>query len=867
MKYRTSDEIRDIWLNFFKSKGHFIEPSSSLIPQNDPTLLWINSGVAALKKYFDGTTIPPHKRIVNAQKSLRTNDIENVGKTARHHTFFEMLGNFSIGDYFREDVIPWAFELLTSEQYYGFDKDKLYITYYPDDLETKRLWLKCGVSEDHLLPCKDNFWEIGEGPCGPDTEINYDRGEKYDPQHLGTKLITEDLPNDRFVEIWNIVFSMYNSKPNLQRSEYPLLPHKNIDTGCSLERLACIIQNSETNFETDFFKPIIDEIAKNSQHKYEGEYKFYYRVIADHIRSLVFTLADGASFSNDGRGYVLRRLLRRASKYAHNLGLKTGFLSTLVKVVIKSMHKYYPYLDVQEQRISKIIKTEEEKFAKTLLLGEKQLSQYMKEDGDTLSGEHAFKLSDTFGFPIELTLEICQQQNKKVDIEKFYKLLENQKQTARNARNTVESFVSQNGALMEFTEKSEFVYEDKNISGKVIAIFKDYDKVEVLEDGEGIVILNKTNFYAESGGQIPDIGYIKNKNCECEVFNVQKAPNHQHMLFVKVNYGSVKVGDSFKQYPDFGRRAQTRKNHSSCHLLQASLQKLIDKNIKQQGSFVSNDMMRFDFSFDRKLTSDEIDSVERLVNEKINENIICKTEVLDKDEALKLDAMHLFDEKYASKVRVVSFGDFSKEFCAGTHVSNSKDIGLFTIVSEQAIASGVRRIIAYTGFKAYEYLKEKEKLLDDIAYKLSLNSYKEIDKKLDQVNVEIEQYKKKIQQLESKVTSLTSNDVNFEIINGVNFALLETNNFSHNQIVETVSKIKGDKESTIVLLLNQNLEKADVCVGVSNNLLNKYRAGDLVKKVCLVLNGSGGGRNDIAFGGVKTLENKKQAIEELKNNL
>lgn len=864
MKYRTSDEIRDIWLNFFKEHGHFIELSSNLIPNNDPTLLWINSGVAALKKYFDGSTIPPHKRIVNAQKSLRTNDIENVGKTSRHHTFFEMLGNFSIGDYFKKDVIPWAFDLLTNEKYFGFDKNRLYITYYPDDLETKRLWIECGINEENMVPCKDNFWEIGEGPCGPDTEINYDRGEEYDPEHLGLKLITDDLPNDRYIEIWNIVFSMYNSTPGLDRKDYPLLPHKNIDTGCSLERLSCIIQNVETNFETDLFMPVIKEIEKKAKFKYENEYKFYYKVIADHIRALVFTLADGATFSNDGRGYVLRRLLRRASKYAHSLNLKTGFLSSLVKVVVQTMHNYYPYLIQHEQRVTKMILSEEEKFAKTLVTGEKLLKEYLEEDNDVLSGEKAFKLSDTYGFPIELTIEICEQNNKTVDIEEYNKLLLNQKETARKARKVIDSFDSQNADLMEFTTPSEFIYNNENITGKVIGLFKDNKRVDNLDSDEGIVILDKTNFYAESGGQIPDVGYLRNKECELEVTNVLKAPNHQHMLFVKVNYGKASVGDTFNQEPNFSLREMTRKNHSSCHLLQAALQQLISKDIHQEGSFVSNEVMRFDFSFDRKLTEDEINSVERLVNQKINESIPCTTKVMDKQEALKLNAMHLFNEKYDEKVRVVSFGDFSCEFCAGTHVTNSKDILLFVIVSEQAIASGVRRITAYTGEKAYLYMKEKEHLLDAIASKLSLNSYKEIEKKLDQLNLELNNDKKKIEQLEAKISSLSSNNLKEEKINDVNFILMETNNFSHNQIVDVVSKLKAEKENSVILLLNENENKGDICVGVNQNLLTKLKAGELVKLVSSFLDGSGGGRNDIAFGGVKSFQNKEKAIFELK---
>lgn len=869
MKYRTTDEIRRVWLDFFKEKGHFEEPSASLIPYDDPTLLWINAGVAALKKYFDGSETPPYRRIVNSQKSLRTNDIENVGKTSRHHTFFEMLGNFSIGDYFRQDVIPWAYELLTSEKYFGFDKNKLYITYYPDDLETRDLWIKCGMDESHLLPNKDNFWEIGEGPCGPDTEINYDRGEKYDPEGLGTKLITEDIENDRFIEVWNIVFSQFNSKPGLKRSEYPLLPYKNIDTGCSLERLACIIQNVETNYETDFFLPIIKEIEKNSNLKYEGENKFYYRVVADHIRSLVFTLADGASFSNEGRGYVVRRLLRRASKFSKTLGLKTGFLAHLVDIVVEAMKEYYPYLLEKKEKIAKMIKSEEDNFLKVLTKGEKYLNEYLEDQSiKVLSGEVCFKLSDTFGFPIELTTELAHKANKEVDLDKFKELLNKQKELARASRQTMDSFKSQNKDLMEFKGESLFTYDDKVIKGKSIWLFENGKKVDEIKE-EGIVIFDKTNFYAESGGQIADTGFIKNKVCEAEVYNCQKTPNKQNMLFVKVSYGSIKIGASFEQHPDFAKRMRTRKNHSACHLLQAALQKVVDPNIKQEGSFNSDEMTRFDFSLDRKLTQDEITAVEELVNKEIQKAHQTDASIYSKEDALKTGAMHLFSEKYGDKVRVVSFGEFSKEFCGGCHVANTSDINLFVIASEQAVASGVRRIIGYTGLKAYKFLKEKDLLLNNIAKDLGLTSQKEVEFKLNQNKKEVSEMKKKIQALESKITSLLSgnlsNTSSSEKVANYNFYLFETKDFSHNQLVELANTTKSNDKEALVLILNSNEDKVDVCVGLSD--ISKHKAGDLVRLVSQTLGGSGGGKPDLAFGGAKDLSNKSKAIELLKETI
>ena len=430
MRNLKSYEIRNMWLNFFKSKGHYIEPSANLIPQNDPTLLWINSGVAALKKYFDGSEVPPYTRITNAQKSIRTNDIENVGKTARHHTFFEMLGNFSIGDYFRNEVIPWAFELLTSEKYFGIPLEKLYITYHPSDKDTYNLWIKMGVIPSHLVPSEHNFWEIGEGPCGPNTEMYYDRGEKYDPEHLGEKLIFEDLENDRYIELWNIVFSQYNAEIGKKREEYKELPHKNIDTGAGLERLCCIFQDTETNFETDLFYPYIEEVAKYASHPYEGEYKMAYRVIADHIRACTFALSDGATFSNEGRGYVLRRLLRRASRYLRKLGITKPFLYTLVHLVTLVMEDYYPELKDSEEKVAKMIKFEEEKFQKTLSSGEAILNEFIsdakKNNSAMLSGKEVFKLYDTYGFPFELTKEIASENNLEVDEKGFVEEIFNQ---------------------------------------------------------------------------------------------------------------------------------------------------------------------------------------------------------------------------------------------------------------------------------------------------------------------------------------------------------------------------------------------------------------------------------------------------------
>ncbi len=858
MKYMTSDEIRDTWLRFFQSKGHYIEPSASLIPVNDPTLLWINAGVAALKKYFDGSETPKHRRITNAQKCIRTNDIDNVGHTARHHTFFEMMGNFSIGDYFRHEVIPWAYELLTSDEYYGLDKNRLYVTYYPDDLDTYECWVKAGIPKENMVACYHNFWEIGEGPCGPDTEINYDRGEKYDPDHLGVKLIEDDIDNDRYIELWNIVFSQYNAKPGVERKNYKPLPQKNIDTGAGLERFACILQGAETNFDTDLFMPYIRFIETKANKPYCDETKLAYRVIADHIRSIVFALADGAVFSNDGRGYVLKRLLRRAARYAQTLGLETGVLSQLVPIVTKTMGHYYPYLADHEARTAKMIDSEERKFSQTLRTGEKILVNCLRKEGDTLSGEDAFKLSDTYGFPFELTKEIAQDSGKKVDEERYNELLAQAKELARESRGNRESFQSQNADLMAFEENSEYTYDDGEIDSRVIGLFKDGHKTDSLSE-EGDVIFPLTNFYAESGGQVADTGFIRNENCEAEVVNVSKAPRGQHLLHVRVLYGEIRMGDTFTQAPDFERRKLIRKNHSATHLLQKALQETVSEDIRQEGAYYDDELLRFDISYDSKLTDDQINAVERRVNEKIFEAIDVKTEVLDKEEALKKNAMHLFNEKYGDKVRVVEMGDYSTEFCGGCHVSNTSEIGLFVIASESAIAAGIRRITAYTGVKAYEYLKEKQASLLEVSQLLKLNSDKGVRNKVVSVNEQIDSLHQDIKTLEERVaqSSLAGLESQIRTVDGREILTARLSNLNHAQEEKICRDILKNHPDLALLIAVDNGDKKDIAVGRGRNLT--FKSGAVIREVCKCLQGSGGGKDDLAFGGVRSLENLEAA--------
>lgn len=865
MKKLTGAQIRRMWLDFFASKGHYIEPGASLIPHNDPTLLWINSGVAALKKYFDGSEVSTHSRITNAQKSIRTNDIDNVGKTARHHTFFEMLGNFSIGDYFREEAITWGFELLTSEKYFDIPKDKLYITYHPSDIATRDLWIKLGMNPSHLVPLEHNFWEIGEGPCGPNTEMFYDRGEKYDPEGLGEKMMFDDIDNDRYIEIWNIVFSQYNAESGVDRANYKELPRKNIDTGAGLERLACVFQETETNFETDLFFPYIEEVQKYASYKYEGEYKMAYRVIADHIRTCTFALSDGAMFSNEGRGYVLRRILRRAVRYLRKLGITKPFLYTLVPLVAKNMEDYYPYLAEHVSKVSKMIYTEEVKFASTLSLGEALLNKMVEKlDNNILSGEDAFKLYDTYGFPIELTEEILQEKGVLLDKKGFEKEMNAQKERARNSRGDLQSMNSQAIDLMEFKDDSLFTYDPHSISSKVIGLFKNGVKVNEIDD-EGEIIFEKTNFYATSGGQIFDIGIISNDNFEAEVYNVIKSPNKQHLHYIKVKYGSIKVGDELKLQIDEQRRRRIQKNHSAAHLLQKALQVVLGSDVHQEGSYVGDEYLRFDFNYQGKISYDQLSAIETEVNRYIASEIESNIQIMALEDAKKLGAMALFSEKYKEEVRVVSFGDVSKEFCAGTHVENTSVIGLFTIISEGAIASGIRRIEATTSFEAYKLLKNKENLLQKLANDVKVNNVNDVESRVLSNIDEIAKMKKRVCDITNELASLKAKNLkdSFVDINGINVLISRVSNMERSMFNSLFDSLKTIYDPSIILLALTQDDKISFICGVSSSIQDKYNAGQIVKKVATITSGSGGGRKDVASGGGKDISKLDFAFNEI----
>ncbi len=870
----TGNQIRQMFLDFFKSKGFMIEPSASLIPHNDPTLLWINAGVSTLKKYFDGTEKPANPRIANAQKCIRTNDIENVGKTARHHTFFEMLGNFSIGDYFKEQAIPWAWEFLTSPEWIGMDKERLYVTVYPDDEDAYNLWVQTGMIESHICKNADNFWEIGRGPGGPDSEIFFDRGEKYDPEGIGEKLFFEDIENDRYVELWNIVFSQYDCRPGeVDRSEYKELPHKNIDTGMGLERLVCFLQDGETNFDTDLFLPIIHATEKYAKHSYdEPEYKMAYRVIADHIRTVTFALADGAMFSNEGRGYVLRRVLRRAVRYGIKLGIEESFMYNLVQVCADNMKDYYGYILDKVDLVSKLVKNEEESFHKTLNNGEALLNDALKQHADTkkLPGEVVFKLYDTYGYPRELTEEIAQDNGYTVDAEGFESEMQAQKERARAARGNEQSMHGQSADLMDFTEESKFTgYTDTHSTGKVIGLFKDGVKVDSLSD-EGDVILSETCFYAESGGQCADQGKVWNETFKADVVDVQKAPHKQPLHHISNVEGTLHVGDVLEGEYDYASRQRTRANHSSLHLLQAALKQVLGDHIAQAGSYNCPQYGRFDFTHFEKPTDEQLKEVERIVNEKINECIPVTTEVMAIDDAKKTGATALFDEKYGDEVRVVSMGDFSKEFCGGTHVNNTNDLGSFRIVSEESVGSGVRRITCETKMESYNSFKKEEEYLLNTAKLLKMKNYEGLQERIQKLLEENTSLKKAVSEAESKAMASEADSIlkKAEEINGIQTLILKLEGKDTKGLKEYAETLRNKLNHGFVFISNVVDGKTTfVCASSKEAIAKGFKAGDIVKQAAMICGGNGGGRADMAQAGAKDASKINDAISKVKELL
>ncbi|MBY5020793.1 alanine--tRNA ligase [Streptococcus suis] len=868
MKQLSSAQIRQMWLDFWKSKGHSVEPSANLVPVNDPTLLWINSGVATLKKYFDGSVIPDNPRITNAQKSIRTNDIENVGKTARHHTMFEMLGNFSIGDYFRDEAIEWGFELLTSPEWFAFPKDKLYMTYYPDDKDSYNRWIALGVEPSHLIPLEDNFWEIGAGPSGPDTEIFFDRGPDFDPENIGIRLLEEDIENDRYIEIWNIVLSQFNADPAVPRSEYKELPNKNIDTGAGLERLAAIFQGAKTNFETDLFMPIIREVEKISGKTYDPDGdNMSFKVIADHIRALSFAIGDGALPGNEGRGYVLRRLLRRAVMHGRRLGINEPFLYKLVETVGHIMESYYPEVLEKRDFIEKIVKREEETFARTIDAGSGHLDQVLaqlKEAGkDTLDGQDIFKLYDTYGFPVELTEELAEDAGYKIDHEGFKAAMKEQQDRARAAVVKGGSMGMQNETLAGITESSTFVYGQTSLDAKLEVIIADNERTEAVSEGQALLVFDQTPFYAEMGGQVADRGVIKNASGDvvATVVDVQKAPNGQPLHTVELS-ASISLGQTYTLEIDTNRRRGVEKNHTATHLLHAALHNIIGEHATQAGSLNEEGFLRFDFTHFEAVTADELRRIENEVNEKIWEALDIVTVETDVDTAKEMGAMALFGEKYGKVVRVVTIGDYSIELCGGTHVGNTAEIGLFKIVKEEGIGSGTRRILAVTGKEAFLALRDREDALKAVAQTLKVPQIDQVPTKVEALATELRDLQKENASLKEKAAAAAAGDVFKDVkeANGVRYIASQVQVSDAGALRTFADNWKQKDYSDVLVLVAAIGDKVNVFVASKSA---DVHAGNLIKVLAPIVAGRGGGKPDMAMAG----GSDASAIQNLLNSV
>lgn len=872
MKKLSSAQIRQMYLDFFKSKGHDVLKSAPLVPQDDPTLLWINSGVATMKKYFDGSVVPKNRRLTSSQKSIRTNDIENVGHTARHHTLFEMLGNFSVGDYFKEEAIAWAWELLTSPDWYALDPEKLFITVYPKDQDAKKIWQQVGVKEDHIYEAEDNFWDIGQGPSGPDSEIFYDRGAAMNN-------LPEDDPesypggeNERYLEIWNIVFSEFNHKPD---NTYEPLPHKNIDTGMGLERVVSVFQHAKTNFETDLFLPLIAKTAEFSDGKQYGQdpvSDVSFKVIADHIRAITFAIGDGALPTNDGRGYVIRRLIRRAVMHGRKLGIEDAFLYKLVPVVGQIMEAAYPEVLEQADYIAKVVRDEEDRFNVTLKDGMElmdNLVQETKAQGkDTLPGKPVFKLYDTYGFPLELTQEYAADSNLKVDQAGFEKEMQAQKDRARAARSDAKSMGVQDALLTDIKTPSEYVgYETLSTTGVLKDIIVKDQIINKIPSGRARMIFSQTPFYAEMGGQVADTGVIKDQagNVVAEVTDVQHAPNGQNMHTVEVQAAMVS-GQEYQLEVNIKRHNKVKKNHTATHLLDQALRDVLGSHAHQAGSLVEPTYLRFDFTNMGNVTPEQLTQVEQIVNEKIWANIAVNTTVTDIDSAKKMGAIALFSEKYGDVVRVVSAGDYSREFCGGNHVDNTSEIGLFKIISESGIGAGTRRIEAVTAREAFEYLEDQNQLLQTTATELKIPKAKNVPDKVASLLDNVKQLENKLQSLEDKLASQQAANIwgNLQTAGSRTVIAEEVKVSGMNQLRQLADQWKSKVVSDVLILATQTEDgKVNLLAAVADTSVQAgLKAGDLIKTIAPLVGGGGGGRPDMAQAGGKKADGIPAALKQ-----
>lgn len=864
MEWTSLNDLREKYLSFFESKGHLRLPSFSLIPNNDNSLLLINSGMAPMKKYFTGEITPPRNRVTTCQKCIRTPDIEEVGKTDRHGTFFEMLGNFSFGDYFKKEATAWAWEFCT--KVLEMPVDKLYVTIYENDDEAFDIWTKQnGVDASHIvrLGKADNFWEHGSGPCGPCSEIYFDRGEKYG---CGSPDCGPGCECDRYVEFWNNVFSQFNNDGN---GNYTELVQKNIDTGMGLERLACIMQGVDNIFEVDTVQNIMKKISEISGAKYHEDAKkdVSLRIITDHVRSATFMIGDGVIPSNNGRGYVLRRLIRRACRHGRLLGVNEPFLYKVCDTVIHENHVAYPELADKAELITKVIRAEEDSFGKTIDAGLAMLDEYInKLDGNVFSGEDAFKLNDTYGFPLDLTKDILEEKGITVDEDKFNALLAAQKATARAARKDAGADAWKGNSVKIDADKTEFVgYTDFDCDAKILAIVNaDGDLVDMLGAGEsGTVVLDKTPFYAQSGGQVGDSGVIKNG--EDNAFIVADTAKNADSVYLhkgEVSRGIISVGDSVFASINATRRKSIMRNHTAAHLLQAALRQVLGTHVEQAGQLVNETEVRFDFTHFNPMTTQEIAKVEMLVNKFILSASSVTMQEMPIEEAKKMGAMMLFGEKYGDIVRVVKAGDFSTEFCGGTHVANSGEIGLFKIVSEASVAAGVRRITAYTGLGSLAYLNLNEMAVKTVASILK-TSENEVVERTQAVISDNKEMEKEIQALNAEITKLKSADMFSKptLVDGLELYIAKIEGTTPDALRSMGDDLKNKGDNVVALIAGVNGDKANlVAVCGKNGIAKGVKAGDLVREIAKLAGGGGGGRPDSAMAGAKDISKLDDAL-------
>lgn len=871
MKYMGTNELREAYLKFFEGKEHLRLKSFSLVPKNDKSLLLINAGMAPLKPYFTGLQEPPKKRITTCQKCIRTGDIENVGKTSRHGTFFEMLGNFSFGDYFKEEVIPWAWEFIT--EVLKMPKDKLYVTIYLDDDEAFEIWKnKTDIDTSRIfrLGKEDNFWEHGAGPCGPCTEIHFERGVDVEPVKTAEEFVKAS-DEDRIIEFWNLVFTQFDGDG---KGNYERLQNPNIDTGMGLERLATLMQGVDNIFEIDTVKNILGKVSELSGVKYgeDATKDISLRIITDHVKSVTMMISDGVQPSNEGRGYVLRRLLRRAARHGRVLGIKGLFLKDIVDSVVENYGGEYEELIAKKDYIEKIVTLEEERFNETIDSGMGILLGYIedlnKENKTVLSGEKAFKLYDTYGFPYELTEEILEEKNMTIDREAFDKEMQAQRERARSARGEFTYMGSEESPINSVDKdlEVEFVgYDKTECIGKIVFLASDESVLEELKEGQkGYIVTDTTPFYAEMGGQVGDKGIIKGHSFEAYVYDTKKNVAGKTVHYVKVNSGVAKVGEEVELKLDTKRRNNICKNHTATHMLHEALKEVVGEHVNQAGSYVDDERLRFDFTHFQGLTEEEIQKTEDLVNEKIMETFNVETNLMTLEEAKAKGAMALFDDKYGDKVRVVEVADYSKELCGGTHVKNSGQIGLFKIIGESGVAAGIRRMEAVTGFTAIKYVEDKQNTLKKACASLKCNE-KDILNKISSQASEIKEKEKEISELKAKLTSGAEDDIlnSAKEINGINVIAYALEDVDGNALRDLGDKIRNKADKSVVVLISKANDKVNlVAMATKDAVACGIHCGKIIKEVAQVVGGGGGGRPDMAQAGGKLPEKVNEAVEK-----